>query len=597
MAPGVAVLALALASPAVAPAPLNSTQRVQQALRRLTWGIEPGQVEQVQKLGLDRWLNQQLHPDSVPENSQLLSVLKPLDSLPMSTAELMANYPPPQAINQMASGRRPLPADPHLRYVVESEIEQLRVRRDAKAAAAGAQPGRGNGAGRAMPLVMNAPPLDRLLSPEQITAIEKGPPQRRAAAFAALPAATRQQALPALPRAVARPLAAWLPLAEARQIAYYLQPQQVTTMDLESGKLLNAIYSSRQLQDVLTDFWFNHFNVYIRKGPERDLLAPYLRDAIRPHVLGSFHDLLLATAESPAMLFFLDNWQSVDPQVNKRGINENYGRELMELHTLGVNGGYTQQDVIAVAHCFTGWTIRQPFGQASFFYNDRLHDHAAQVVLGTRIPAGGGMNDGLKVLDMLASSPATAHHIAFELAQRFVADDPPPALVNRMAATFLKTHGDLRKVMETMIHSPEFFAPAYYDNKVRSPLEMVVAAVRATGADVINPMGLNQELNQMGEPLFAKEPPTGYRNTGDQWASSSGLLDRMKFASRLANGQLPGVQVNLAPLAQDPALLLSQISALTRAAIAKDTAGDTNLQTRLRQTAALTLGSPDFQRR
>ena len=270
-------------------------------------------------------------------------------------------------------------------------------------------------------------------------------------------------------------------------------PQQVVYRDLAEAKMLRAIYSNRQLEEQLDDFWYNHFNVFVDKGADRYLVTEYERDAIRPHVLGKFRDLLEATAKSPAMLFYLDNWQSVGPNAPqprgqgnkaKRGLNENYGRELMELHTLGVDGGYTQKDVTEVARCFTGWTINQPQRGGKFVFNPRLHDNGEKVVLGVTIPAGGGESDGEKVLDILAHHPATAHFISKKLAMRFVADDPPAALVDRMADTFLKTDGDIRQVMLTMIDSKEFWSVGAYRSKVKSPLEMVASAVRAMNGNV-----------------------------------------------------------------------------------------------------------------
>ncbi|MGH9480889.1 MAG: DUF1800 domain-containing protein, partial [Terriglobales bacterium] len=476
-----------------------------------------------------------------------------------------------------------------------------------------------------LPVAIGAPPLSQFLSADQLQSLEAGGVRDRVAALEELPEATRNQALLSLPRRVARQLAPWVPLGQQRELAYYLTPQQVTNLDLFGAKLLRAVYSNRQLEDVLTDFWFNHFNIYIQKGQDHELITSYERDDIRPYVLGKFKDLLSATAESPAMLFYLDNWQSVDPAIDKRGINENYGREVMELHTLGVDGGYTQKDVTEVARCFTGWTIREPLRQAAFFYNDRLHDHGAKVVLGHQIPAGGGMSDGLKVIDILSSSPATAHHISYELAQRFVADAPPAPLVDRMAATFLSSDGDLRKVMETMINSPEFWDPADFRNKVKSPLEMVVSSVRGLGADASNPTRLEQLLAAMGEPLYAKEPPTGYLNTGDQWVSSSGLLARLNFALQMAANQIPGVQVDLTPFATGEAtlpiveqnlfhtLLLGQVSPATQGTLervmassasssvaAGMTAGGNPLPAspaQIQQITGLVLGSPDFQKR
>ena len=302
-------------------------------------------------------------------------------------------------------------------------------------------------------------------------------------------------------------------------------------------------------------FRSNHFNVFINKGADRFTVPTYEREAIRPYVFGKFYDMLLATAKSPAMLFYLDNWQSVgnntnqaarrgSPKQAKRGLNENYGRELMELHTLGVDAGYTQEDVINVARCFTGWTIAGPAKGGSFEYNDKVHDKGEKIVLGHSIPAGGGMNDGLEVLNILAHAPATAHHISFELAKRFVADNPPPSLVNRMTATFLKSDGDLRELTRVMVTSPEFWSEGAYRVKVKTPFEMVVSAVRATDADVTSAYLLSNELNKLGEPLYRKLEPTGYSNANADWVSSAALLERMNFALALSQNRIPGLKMD-----------------------------------------------------
>ena len=369
--------------------------------------------------------------------------------------------------------------------------------------------------------------------------------------------------------------------------------QQVQT--LASGKLLRAMYSERQLQEVLVDFWFNHFNVYAAKGRTAEYLPEYERDVIRPHVFDRFRDLLEADAKSPAMLFYLDNWISADPQAAERmeqirqqriadrnargrfgrlrrrfpvapappapnskqpkkprGLNENYGRELLELHTLGVDGGYTQEDVINVARAFTGWTIDRT-GQ--FRFVPMLHDTGEKIVLGHTIKAGGGIEDGEKVLDIVASHPATAHHIAFELAQRLVADEPPPALVERAAARFRDTNGDLREVIKTIVTSPEFLAPEAHGAKFKTPFELVVSAVRTTGAEVSDARAFVQALQQLGEPLYMCQPPTGYKDTADAWVSAGGLVTRMNFATRLASGNMPGVTLPAgAPPASELAL-------------------------------------------
>ncbi len=324
---------------------------------------------------------------------------------------------------------------------------------------------------------------------------------------------------------------------------------------------MRAIESNRQLAEVLDDFWFNHFNVFYDKGADRFSIPEYEREAIRPNVLGKFRDLLEATAKSPAMLFYLDNFESVRPDLDannknrkvKRGLNENYGRELMELHTLGVNGGYTQKDVTEVARCFTGWTLVEPRRGGGFFYNDKLHDKGEKVVLGHVIPAGGGMDDGEQVLDILATHPSTAHFISKELAQRFVADNPPEPLVEKMAATFLKTDGDIREVMKTMLASREFWSEGAYQAKIKTPFEMVASSVRALDATVTDGFALANQVGNLGEPLYRKLEPTGYSNLNSDWVNSAALLGRMNFALQLAQNHVPGVKVDVSHLSSDPA--------------------------------------------
>ena len=313
--------------------------------------------------------------------------------------------------------------------------------------------------------------------------------------------------------------------------------------ELTEAKVYRALYSERQLEEVLVDFWFNHFNVNFQKGAGRYLTADYERTAIRPHVFGHFGDLLRATAEHPAMLFYLDNWQSTGPQIPRRGLNENYARELMELHTLGVEGGYTQKDVTEVARCFTGWTIRNPREGGGFRFAERMHDAGAKVVLGVTIPAGGGQKDGLRVLEVLETHPSTARFISRKLAQRFVSDDPPQKLVERMAGEFRKTHGDLRAVYKVMFESPEFWSKEAYRAKIKSPLEYVAGAGRALDADVTNALPLVGAIGQMGMPLYRKQEPTGYPNTTEQWLNAGTLAARVNFVTALAANRLPGVKV------------------------------------------------------
>jgi uncharacterized protein (DUF1800 family) len=338
-----------------------------------------------------------------------------------------------------------------------------------------------------------------------------------------------------------------------RQFSRYLAPQRVIADDISQAKLLRAVYSEKQLEEVLADFWFNHFNVYLDKGADRYLVPSYERDAIRPHVLGKFRDMVLATAKHPAMLFYLDNWQSMDPTIAERmksrrklGLNENYGRELLELHTLGVDGGYTQTDVTETARAFTGWTIDGPQRGGAFSFNPRMHDKGEKVVLGVKIPAGGGMDDGLKVIDIVTRHPSTARFVSRKLAQRFVADEPPPALVDRMARRFTETDGDLREVMKTMLTSTEFWSKAAWRSKLKTPLEMVASAARASGAEIRSAAELVRHLADFGQPLYRKQEPTGYSHLNEEWVNSAGLLARMNFAVALADNRITGVQVNAA---------------------------------------------------
>jgi uncharacterized protein (DUF1800 family) len=300
----------------------------------------------------------------------------------------------------------------------------------------------------------------------------------------------------------------------------------------------------------------NHFNVYAAKGPEEFLVGAFENDVVRPHAWGRFEDLLRATARSPAMLFYLDNWLSADPEAatrgarrrqpaaRRRGLNENYAREVMELHTLGVDGGYTQKDVSDVARTLTGWTIAGLREQnPRFVFNPRLHSAGDKSVLGQTIKAG-GIDEGERVLHLLATHPSTARFISYKLARRFVADEPPAPLVARAAETFRRTDGDIRAVVETIVKSPEFLGPTYRAAKVKTPLEFVASAVRESGAEVTSARDLARRIAAMGMPLYLQQPPTGYKDTADAWLSTSGLLARLNLALDLAGGRVRGVRVN-----------------------------------------------------
>jgi uncharacterized protein (DUF1800 family) len=326
-------------------------------------------------------------------------------------------------------------------------------------------------------------------------------------------------------------------------------------LELQRAKLLRAVYSARQLQEVLVDFWLNHFNVFAAKGVDRWLVTEYERDTIRPRALGRFRDLLLATAQSPAMLFYLDNWLSASPDApanrlrnsnaafRKAGLNENYARELMELHTLGVNGGYSQKDVGEVARCFTGWTIRQPRGRPEFIFDSRMHDRREKTVLGSAIAAGGGMEDGIKVIDLLAGHPSTASFIATKLVRRFVRDDPPAGLVPRIAEVFRQSGGDIRAILRAIFAAQEFFSPETVGVKMKKPLELVASALRTAGGETDAAPPILRHLAGMGEPLFLSVPPTGFPDVSSTWSSPDMLLARINFAVDLTTNRIRGTRI------------------------------------------------------
>jgi len=583
-----AVSALVLCLGARSPK-LSKDDQVIHALNRLTFGPRPGDVEAVRKMGVKKWIDLQLHPERIAENPELAQRLAPLESLRLSQVDTERNYPNPQMIRAIAAGRQAMPEDPVTRAAVERVVRRFKVKKDTA----------DNG-----PLEP-AIPLEQLLSREQIRMIRTGTVDQKRAVIAAIPGDQMDDVAIALPPGLRLQL---LPAVEPmlrRKLMLLTAPQQLVAFDLSEGKLYRAILSNRQLEEQLVDFWYNHFNVFLDKGADRYLVPTYEREAIRPHVLGKFRDLLEATAKSPAMLFFLDNWESVGataPQRGNakrpvRGLNENYARELMELHTLGVDGGYTQKDVTEVARCFTGWTIRQPREGGDFFYNDRVHDKGEKTVLGVKIPAGGGRDDAEKVLDILARHPATARFISKKLARRFVADDPPQKLIDKMAKTFRDKNGDIREVMKTMLTSDEFFSQAAYRAKVKTPFEMIVSAVRATGAQVDFAFPLANQIAQLGEPLYRKLEPTGYSDANSEWVNSAALLARMNFALSLAQNKVPGSKLDASLFSGAPAdiarqVLFTDAKPETLAAIEKQTQGSASAP-----VVGLMLGSPDFQRR
>ena len=343
-------------------------------------------------------------------------------------------------------------------------------------------------------------------------------------------------------------------------------PERTTADELFAQRLTRDIYANAQLQEVMTDFWLNHFNVYLRKNEQMPYyLVSFERDVIRPRALGKFEDLLEAVAHSPAMMLYLDNAESMGPNspaaqrakiaaarrpdAKKKadaGLNENYARELMELHTLGVNGGYTQADVTQVARVLTGWTVDRPQFGGDFVFAPQRHEGGTKTVLGTKIKENGEM-EGRELLHMLAMRPATAQFLSRKLAIRFVSDDPPKALVDRMAKSYLSSGGDIPTVLKTLFHSPEFWAASDFRAKVKTPLEFVVSAARASNANIQNFQSLTNALRQMGMPLYGCMPPTGYKWDASDWVSTGALVDRMNFALSLAANRLPGITVEWAP--------------------------------------------------
>ncbi len=538
------------------PQVLSDHDRALHALERLTFGPRPGDIEKVLSLGADNWIEQQLNPEQLP-NTNLDGKLAPYRTLRMQPRELVLAFPNGQLIREAADKKRPLPSDPVQYGLWEVLVTKYNEQQQKNGAAA--QPAVDDVAQKA---------ADQAAKAAEQTA--KDTAKNVANMLLSLPKAERMPTLMKMPMSDRRALVQYAPgdlvgklmpdFSPVERETYYSMnnPTGVVVSELQQAKVLRAIYSEHQLEEVMTDFWFNHFNIFLNKDQDQYFVTTYERDVIRPNALGKFRDLLGAVAKSPAMLFYLDNWLSVGPnsqasgmrpgqppKPGARGLNENYGRELMELHTLGVDGGYTQNDVTQVARVFTGWTI-QPLDQGwGFMFDPKRHDPGPKQVLGKSIPEN-GINEGLQVLDMLSKSPATANFISTKLARRFVSDDPPPALVKKMATTFLDSGGDIKEVLRAMFRSKEFWSVAVYRKKVKTPLEFVASAIRATGTQVQNPMPIVQALNKMGMPLYQMQPPTGYSTKAETWMNSDALLERLNFSVSLAGGNMGGI--NFDPL-------------------------------------------------
>jgi len=627
--------------PAYESAQLQGNERVLQALNRFTFGPRPGDVEDVRAMGLDAWFEKQLHPATI-DQTDLNARLAQFPAMQWSVADLIYRIPSNAMIRQAADGRIQIPARGTLHAVYENQIYRQQEKKaaqqekkQAEAQNAGQEAGQGagqeatpangmtsgmNGSAAADPAARgeastgNTPPvsstailnqLDQLDAPmagsaaaqkasdNQPTDESQPGNQELFSEIAALPAERRVLRLQSMQpeefdaffkslRPVQRrALDAGLSPDLREAVADLENPQRLLVEELLAQRLTRDIYSNAQLQEVMTDFWLNHFNIYLRKNDEMPYyLVGYERDVIRPYALGKFQDLLEAVAHSPAMLLYLDNSESIGPDSpaaerakmnawrnpkNKapEGINENYARELMELHTLGVNGGYTQADVIQAARVLTGWTVDQPQRGGGFVFNENRHEPGTKTVLGKKIKDN-GEKEGEELLHLLASRPAAAQFLSRELAIRFVSDNPPQSLVDRMARTYMSSGGDISAVLRTLFHSPELWAANDYRAKVKTPLEFVVSAARASNADVENYQPLENALRQMGMPLYGCIPPVGYKWDAADWVSTGALVDRMNFALNLAANRLPGIKVQWSapaqPVAPNAGMLTSPIA-------------------------------------
>jgi uncharacterized protein (DUF1800 family) len=674
----------------------NPDQRILHLLSRFTFGPTPEDIAAMHALSgghgsnhaninheIDKWFDQQLHPDDIPASNsdqKLAARLAEFPAMQLPVDQLLQSFPSGAIIRQTANSKLPVPDDPYLfaiyhRHIVLYKAKQAKkeqIQEPIKDKSESPMPGMtiapvkpdtsapqaADTSGSIIPVpakpAPNRPDTADPARPTYSDILTKSvlalPPSERVHRILNMQPAEYEQ-LPAYLKGPQKNLLTQDLSPEQRELlSDYENPARTVVQELQAQRLLRDIYSSHQLQEVMTTFWLNHFNVYMHKNEETPYyLVSYERDVIAPRVFGNFEDLLVATAESPAMLLYLDNSGSTGPnspaaekqkehaalgkpaKSTPPGINENYARELMELHTLGVNGGYTQQDVTEVAKIFTGWAVDHPQVGGGFLFDESRHEPGRKLVLGHKIKEN-GHKEGRQLLHILATSPATAHFISRELAIAFVSDTPPSTLVDRMAQTFLSKHGEIASVLRTMLHSPEFWSADAYQAKVKTPLEYVVSAARASGSDITNTQPLVNALNQMGMPLYACVPPTGYSNKSDAWVSSGDLITRMNFALSLATNHFGGIRSQWAPASPQvttPAeaeqslearLIPAGVSEKTRAAVLdqakpsppspvqifpqpaspkpQNPAIQANAQEKQNaQIAGLLLGSPEFQRR
>jgi uncharacterized protein (DUF1800 family) len=583
-------------SPALVP--LTPRERAIQILNRFTFGPRPGDVERMLSAGIDKWFDQQLDPDTINDDA-LNKRLADYPTLTMTPTEALTAFPSRGAIQAIANERIQPPTDPALAAVYEVQLVKLNKREERKAENANGNPA-------------ELSPSDAEIAAQRER--DRATASRIAGELFALPRNQRMTTLIKLPVADRIAFTTYAAGEQRGILLSQFTPRERELFnamaanvnssyqigsELSQAKVLRAVLSERQLQEVMTDFWFNHFNVFIGKDSDQWYTTSYERDVIRKNALGKFRDLLLATATSPAMMVYLDNWQSIGPDsiangVNparpkakkgNRGLNENYGREVMELHTLGVNGGYTQADVTALSAILTGWTVDRPQEAGPFVFEPRRHQPSTKQWFGHTIDASAtqtqpdtqpGMTEGIQALTILASSPKTAHFISYKLAQRFVADDPPPALVDRMTDTWLTTDGDIKAILRTLLNSPEFNSKQYFRNKVKTPFEFIASAFRTTATDPANPGALVQTLKTMGMPPYYALPPTGYYITADRWMNSSALVDRLNFAyslteNKFANQKFDSEHVLALGLISQPSVVTASSTSRQAQAVYRET--------------------------
>ena len=675
---------------------LQGDARILHALNRFTFGPRPGDVEVVRSIGLDNWFEQQLQPASL-DLTDLNARLAEFPAMQWNPEDLLFRMPSNAIIRQAIDGKGPIPDRGVWHAIYENQIYRVSQKKQEKAqqkappaagptslaaSAAGAmnaasptqrevekaenptpmtrdpdpfQASRNdNGAMMAANAPMAPPPP--AFSPEQIGAVLNLPPQQRVYRVATMQQPEFDDFFKSLKPMQRVQLDAGLTPDEREVVGALENPERLVVEELVAQRLTRDIYSSAQLQEVMADFWMNHFNVYLRKNEATPYyLVSFERDVIRPHALGKFEDLLEAVAHSPAMLIYLDNSESIGPKSiaaeraeiaaarrpgnqkkKPEGLNENYARELMELHTVGVNGGYTQADVTQVARILTGWTVERPQRGGGFEFDPNRHEPGTKKALGEKFKDQ-GEEEGRELLHFLATRPATAQFISRKLAVRFVSDDPPQALIDRMADTYLSSGGDISAVLRTMYHWPEFWSTGIYRTKVKTPLEYVVSAVRASNANIQNLRPVANELRTLGMPLYQCVPPTGYNWQASAWVSTGALVDRMNFALGLAANRLQGITTAWEPsdddspasvlTAQTPSpeseearlessLIAGGISESTRAAVLQQFqqqaaqmqpvsaqnpqnlhAQAVNLEREDQVLAGLLIGSPEFQRR